>query len=130
MVKYFTNKMEKKLNELLFITGNQNKVKEIKSKIGNAFELKGLSDINFTDESPEPYETIVENAIAKATFIHDRFQINCFAEDSGLVVEALNGEPGVYSARYAGKQKNDNDNIGIVIVGFDSEINFNFCIVF
>ena len=107
--------MEKKLNELLFITGNQNKVKEIKSKIGNAFELKGLSDINFTDEIPEPYETIVENAIAKATFIHDRFQINCFAEDSGLVVEALNGEPGVYSARYAGKQKNDNDNIAKVL---------------
>ena len=107
--------MDSKINSLLFITSNKNKIVEIQTKVGEAFELKSLSDIGFSNEIPEPFETIAENAVAKAKFIHDRFQMNCFAEDSGLVVESLNGEPGVYSARYAGEQKNDADNIQKVL---------------
>ena len=101
--------MDSKINSLLFITSNKNKIVEIQTKIGEQFVLKSLSDIGFSDEIPEPYETIEENAVAKAKFIYDKFKINCFAEDSGLVIESLHGEPGVYSARYAGEQKNDAD---------------------
>ena len=107
--------MDSKINSLLFITSNNNKIVEIQTKVGTQFALNSLADIGFSDEIPEPYETIKENAVAKAKFIHDRFHINCFAEDSGLVVEALNGEPGVYSARYAGEEKNDAANIQKVL---------------
>ncbi len=107
--------MDSKINSLLFITSNKNKIVEIQTKIGEQFVLKSLSDIGFSDEIPEPYETIEENAVAKAKFIYDKFKINCFAEDSGLVIESLHGEPGVYSARYAGEQKNDADNIQKVL---------------
>ncbi len=111
------------MSELLFITSNKNKLIEIESKIGSSFQLKNLDDLNFHEEIPEPFETINENAIAKAKFIFDRFQINCFAEDSGLVIEALNGEPGVYSARYAGEEKNDVANIQKVLQKLEHETN-------
>jgi XTP/dITP diphosphohydrolase len=111
------------MSELLFITSNKNKLREIESKIGSSFQLKNLNDINFHDDIPELFETINENAIAKAKFIFDKFQINCFAEDSGLVVEALNGEPGVYSARYAGAEKNDAANIQKVLQKLEHETN-------
>jgi XTP/dITP diphosphohydrolase len=115
--------MDSKINSLLFITSNKNKIIEVQSKVGNDFVMKGLTDIGFSDEIPEPFETIPENAVAKAKFIHDKFRINCFAEDSGLVVETLNGEPGVYSARYAGEQKNDVDNINKVLKNLESNEN-------
>jgi XTP/dITP diphosphohydrolase len=107
--------MDSKINELVFVTSNKNKIIEIQHKIGNQFSLKNLSDIGFHEDISEPFDTIQENAICKAKYIHDRFHIHCFAEDSGLVIEALNGEPGVLSARYAGEQKNDADNIELVL---------------
>lgn len=76
-----------------------------------AINLLSLYDINYTDEIEETAETIEGNALLKARTIAINFNTNCFADDSGLLVEALNGAPGVYSARYAGEQKNDNDNI-------------------
>jgi XTP/dITP diphosphohydrolase len=116
---------------LLFITSNKNKLREIQLKISNEIHLQDLSSINFVEEIPEPFETLHENALAKAKFIHDRFAINCFAEDSGFFVEALNGEPGVYSARYAGEQKNDADNIEKVLSKLKNITNRNafFCTV-
>jgi XTP/dITP diphosphohydrolase len=106
-------------------------LKEIQLKISNNIQLQDLSSINFNDDIPEPFETLHENALAKAKFIHSRYSINCFAEDSGFFVEALNGEPGVYSARYAGEQKNDDANIEKVLSKLKNETNRKayFCTV-
>lgn len=97
--------------ELIFATHNKNKVIEVKSLINKNINLLNLSDINFTDEIEETAATLEGNALLKAKTIFNKTNLNCFADDSGLLVEALNGEPGVYSARYAGEQKNDEDNI-------------------
>lgn len=97
--------------ELIFATHNKNKVIEVKSLIKQNINLLNLSDINFTDEINETASTLEGNAILKAQTIFNKTKFNCFADDSGLLVDALNGEPGVYSARYAGEQKNDEDNI-------------------
>ncbi|MEY4876386.1 MAG: hypothetical protein RL708_1535 [Bacteroidota bacterium] len=123
--------MDKKITSILFITSNKNKLKEIKLKLTDAIEIKDLSSINFTDEIPEPFETLHQNAVAKAQYIHQRFSLNCFAEDSGFFVEALHGEPGVYSARYAGEEKNDAANINKVLKNMEGVENRNayFCTV-
>jgi XTP/dITP diphosphohydrolase len=101
--------------QLLFATQNKHKLEEIKSMLPGNIELISLNDINFNEELPETHETLHENALEKAQFIAEKFQQNCFSEDTGLEVEALNGEPGVYSARYAGEQKNHTDNINLLL---------------
>ncbi|WP_236978498.1 RdgB/HAM1 family non-canonical purine NTP pyrophosphatase [Membranihabitans maritimus] len=102
-------------DKLLFATSNQNKLMEVQKKIGDQFIIKDLKSIGFNGEIPETQDTIEGNAVQKATFIYEKYQINCFAEDTGLEIEALNGEPGVYSARYAGDQKSNEDNIELVL---------------
>ncbi len=87
--------------ELVFVTNNPGKVKEINNLLGDSFKLKSLKDLNFDGEIPEIYPTIEENASAKAFYIYERFSVNCFADDTALEVEALNNQPGVYSARFA-----------------------------
>lgn len=97
--------------KLIFATHNKNKAKEVKSLMPSFIELLSLDDINFHDEIDETASTLEGNALLKAKTIFEKTGINCFADDSGLLVDALNGEPGVYSARYAGEQKNDQDNM-------------------
>lgn len=97
--------------ELIFATHNKNKVIEVKSLINQNINLLNLSEINFTDEINETALTLEGNAILKAQTIFNKTKINCFADDSGLLVDALNGEPGVFSARYAGEEKNDEENV-------------------
>lgn len=97
--------------KLIFATHNKNKAKEVKSIMPTFIELLSLDDINFHDEIDETASTLEGNALLKAKTIFEKTGINCFADDSGLLVDALNGEPGVYSARYAGEQKNDQDNM-------------------
>ncbi len=97
--------------ELIFATHNKNKVIEVKSLINQNINLLNLSDINFTEDIKETATTLEGNALMKAHTIFKKTNFNCFADDTGLLVDALNGEPGVYSARYAGEQKNDEDNI-------------------
>lgn len=97
--------------KLIFATHNKNKLKEVKSLMPHTIELLSLDEINFNTEIEETSETIEGNALLKARTIYKTTGINCFADDSGLLVEALNGAPGVYSARYAGEQKNDHDNM-------------------
>ena len=97
--------------ELIFATHNQNKVKEISAILPSVIKLKSLNDLNFTDQIPETSKTLKGNALIKARTIFNEFQRDCFADDTGLEVEALNGAPGVYSARYAGNKKRDEDNI-------------------
>jgi len=96
--------------KLIFATHNSNKVKEILPLIGDN-ELSSLEDIGFHNEIEETGKTLEENALIKVRFIYDKFNENCFADDTGLEVECLDGAPGVYSARFAGKQKNAEDNM-------------------
>ncbi len=99
------------MDQIIFVTHNKHKSEEIKNIIGNSFEIKNLSDINITEEIPETGNTLKENALQKAKYLHDKLGCNCFADDTGLEVDCLNGEPGVYSARYAGEPTNSQHNI-------------------
>jgi XTP/dITP diphosphohydrolase len=103
------------MDKLIFATNNQNKVDELRSIIGNAFNVISLSDAGINIEIPEPHQTLKENASEKSTTISRLTHENCFSEDTGLEIEALNGEPGVKSARYAGEGKGSNDNIQKVL---------------
>lgn len=93
------------MNELIFATHNKNKVDEVRSILPKNFTIKSLSDIGFDKEIEEPYFTIEENAGEKARVVYEYAGKDCFAEDTGLEVKALNGEPGVKSARYAGDHR-------------------------
>jgi XTP/dITP diphosphohydrolase len=97
--------------QLVFATHNLHKLEEVKTLLHSNITVLSLKDINYTDEIEENETTLEGNALIKAKTIFKSIQGNCFADDSGLLVDALNGEPGVYSARYAGSQKNDNDNM-------------------
>lgn len=96
---------------LIFATSNQNKVLEIQKILPKRFEIKSMKDLNYFEDVPENENTIEGNAIFKAKYIYEKFNINVFADDTGLEVEALNGEPGVHSARYAGTTRNSEKNI-------------------
>lgn len=100
---------------LIFATNNQQKVKEIRSVIGNQLNIITLQEAGIDIDIPEPYDTLQANASAKSSTIYQLTQQNCFGEDSGLSVEALNGEPGVKSARYAGDERNFQANIDKVL---------------
>jgi len=97
--------------KLVFATHNKNKFKEVKAMLPHSIELLSLEDIGFYTEIPETATTIEGNAALKANYIHDKYGYNCFADDTGLEVTALNNDPGVYSARYAGKDANAQNNI-------------------
>lgn len=103
------------INELIFATSNANKVSEVNKLLPENIQVHSLKDIGFTDELPETQETIEGNAIQKAETLYKLIGKDCFAEDTGLIVPTLNGEPGVYSARYAGPQKNDQDNMNLLL---------------
>jgi XTP/dITP diphosphohydrolase len=100
---------------LVFATNNDNKVKEIRAVLGDAFEIITLKESGIDIDIPEPHDTLEENAREKSTVIYNMTGKNCFSEDTGLEVTALNGEPGVLSARYAGEQKEPADNIAKVL---------------
>ncbi len=104
-------------NTLVFATSNKNKVLEVKKLLGEdtTFEIKSLSEMSIKEEIPETGNTIEANAIQKAAYLYDNYNINCFAEDTGLFIDSLNGEPGVYSARYAGEESNSEKNIKKVL---------------
>jgi len=97
--------------ELVFATNNLHKLTEIKKLLKGRFEIKSLAEIGCFEDIPEDYPTLEENASQKAWYVFTRYGKNCFADDTGLEVEALGGEPGVFSARYAGPGKNADDNI-------------------
>ncbi len=90
--------------KLVFATNNQHKLEEVQAIIGDTFQLITLAEIGCQDDIPETGETFHDNAAQKSQYLLDHFQVDCFGDDSGLMVEALNGEPGVYSARYSGSR--------------------------
>ena len=100
---------------LVFATNNQHKIEEVDHLLRNKFRLLSLNDISCNEEIPETGKTLKENASQKATYIHNKFSIDCFADDTGLEIDALNGKPGVFSARYAGEEKNSEKNIEKVL---------------
>ena len=97
--------------QLVFATNNHNKIKEVQSLIPQHIKLLSLEDIGCLEDVPETQSTIVGNAKQKAEYIKTNYGYDCFADDTGLEVQALNGDPGVYSARYAGEQRNADDNM-------------------
>lgn len=105
--------MEKK--KLVFATNNAHKLDEVRNVEGLNFNILSLNDIGFEGEIPEDYDTLKENALQKARYIHDKYGTDCFADDTGLEVDALDGRPGVLSARYAGPQCNPADNMQKVL---------------
>jgi XTP/dITP diphosphohydrolase len=97
--------------ELVFATNNSHKIKEISALIDRRFHIIGLYDVGIEEEIPEDAYTLAENALFKARYVHVKTGMNVFADDTGLEVDALNGAPGVFSARYAGPGKSPDDNI-------------------
>ncbi|MBN4082127.1 non-canonical purine NTP diphosphatase [bacterium AH-315-B15] len=101
--------------EIVFATSNKNKAAEIQRLLPPTILLKTLEDIGCYEEIPETADSIEGNARQKAIYVRDTYQVNCFADDTGLEVEALNGEPGIYSARYAGLQNSADDNMNLLL---------------
>ena len=99
------------MKSFVFATNNAHKLSEVQSLLGDDFKIVSLKALGFTGEIPETGETLAENALQKAHFIYQRYGVNCFADDTGLEVDALGGAPGVYSARYAGPQATYVDNV-------------------
>ncbi len=111
--------------KLVFATNNSNKLKEVQALVSSQIEILSLSDIGCTADIPETSPTIEENAMQKAKYVKDHYGYDCFADDTGLEVEELNGEPGVYSARYAGKKKDANANMDKLLTALDNKQNRN-----
>jgi XTP/dITP diphosphohydrolase len=101
--------------KLIFASNNEHKIREIKSILGNSFNLLSLSDINISEDIPEDESHLEGNALAKARYIHEATGMNVFADDTGLEIDALNGLPGVHSARFAGESKDSLANIEKVL---------------
>lgn len=103
--------MIKSKMKLVFASNNKNKIQEIQALVPNIIQIVSLEEIGCTEDIPETADTIEGNAILKANYVTEKYGFDCFADDTGLEVDALNGAPGVYSARYAGEQKDANDNM-------------------
>jgi len=97
--------------KLVFASNNKHKLEEIAEIAGSAFQIISLQELGCTDEIPETQPTIEGNALQKARYIYNKYKVNCFADDTGLEIEALNGDPGVYSARFAGEGCSFDDNM-------------------
>ncbi|WP_179315845.1 non-canonical purine NTP diphosphatase [Winogradskyella undariae] len=111
--------------QLVFATNNLNKIKEVQAIMPQHIKLISLKDIACTEDIPETQPTIEGNAIQKAEYLKKHYGYDCFADDTGLEVEALNGEPGVYSARYAGPQRNSEDNTNKLLTELKDKSNRN-----
>ena len=101
--------------KLIFASHNENKVSEIQNILGERFNLLSLKELSYYDDIPETSETLEGNSIIKADTVFEQFNMPCFADDTGLEVDALGGEPGVYSARYGGEDKNADKNMDLLL---------------
>ena len=101
--------------QLIFATQNQNKASEIQKLMPSMVQIQTLQDIGCMVDIPEISKTLEGNALIKARYIWEKYKLNCFADDTGLEIESLNGEPGVFSARYAGEEKNAEANMNLVL---------------
>jgi XTP/dITP diphosphohydrolase len=109
--------------KIVFATNNANKILEIQSMLPESIEIISLESIGCHEEIPETANTIEENAIMKANYVTEKYGYDCFADDTGLEVDALNGEPGVFSARYAGEQRSAEDNMTLLLSNLENKPN-------
>jgi XTP/dITP diphosphohydrolase len=103
------------MQRICFATNNENKLREIRAVLGSEFEILSLEQVGCHEELPENQDTLEGNSTEKARYVADHYQVGCFADDTGLEVFSLNGEPGVYSARYAGPQRNMEQNMQLLL---------------
>lgn len=115
-------KLKFRAMELVFATNNAHKLEEVQQMVGDKFVLKSLADIGCDDDIPETGVTFQENAQQKTDYLFQKYQVDCFGDDSGLEIDALNGEPGVYSARYSGSRDMEK-NIDLVLEKLQGEEN-------
>ena len=113
------------MKNLVFATGNSHKLQEVQGLFKEGFALSCLKDVNITEEIPETADNLVDNALQKAWYVYNKCGIPCFADDTGLEVEALNGAPGVYSARYAGESKDSKLNMLLLLENMKGKTNRN-----
>jgi XTP/dITP diphosphohydrolase len=110
-------------HKLVFATNNQHKIEEVLAKIGDRFQLLSLNDIGCTDDIDETGTNFAANASIKSQYIWNKYHLDCFGDDSGLEIDALNGDPGVYSARYAGKHGDHEANMDKVLANLKEQTN-------
>jgi XTP/dITP diphosphohydrolase len=109
--------------KIVFATNNTNKILEIQSMLPESIEIISLESIGCHEEIPETADTIEENAIMKANYVTEKYGYDCFADDTGLEVDVLNGEPGVFSARYAGEQRSAEENMTLLLSNLEDKTN-------
>lgn len=109
--------------KLCFATNNAHKITEVQQLLGDTFDIVSLQDIGCTEELPETQNTLEGNSAQKARFVFEHYQVDCYADDTGLEIQALQGEPGVYSARYAGPQRDSQANMQKVLDRLEGRIN-------
>ena len=109
--------------QLVFASNNKNKIHELQSMLPESITILSLESIGCFEDIPETADTIEGNAIQKANYVTQKYGFDCFADDTGLEVDALNGEPGVFSARYAGEQRNADDNMNKLLVNLSDKNN-------
>ena len=113
------------MKKLVFATGNSHKLQEVQGLFKEGFALSCLKDVNITEDIPETADNLVDNALQKAWYVYNKCGIPCFADDTGLEVEALGGAPGVYSARYAGEEKDSMKNMLLLLQNMNGKENRN-----
>ena len=113
------------MKNLVFATGNSHKLQEVQGLFKEGFALSCLKDVNITEDIPETADNLVDNALQKARYVYEKCGIPCFADDTGLEVDALGGAPGVYSARYAGEQKDSKLNMLLLLNNMNGKTNRN-----
>lgn len=106
--------------KICFATNNPKKIEEVKAALGNQFEILSLAEIGCREELPETGNTLEHNAFQKARFVKDKYGVDCFADDTGLEVKSLGGEPGVYSGRYAGEPRSDDRNMDKLLTSLEA----------
>lgn len=111
------------MKTLVFATNNENKAAEINALLGNDFKIITLREAGIDEDIPETQPTLEGNAVQKAQYVFDRWGMDCFADDTGLEITALNGAPGVLSARYAGPQRKAEDNMSLVLKNLEGQQN-------
>lgn len=111
------------MTTLVFATNNRHKLDEVQKIAGSSFRIKSLSEIGCHEEIPETADTLEGNALLKARYVKEHYGYDCFADDTGLEVEALGNAPGVYSARYAGKEKSSEANIRKLVAALEGQTN-------
>ncbi len=118
------------MKNLVFATGNSHKLQEVQGLFKEGFALSCLKDVNITEEIPETADNLVDNALQKAWYVYNKCGIPCFADDTGLEVEALDGAPGVYSARYAGEEKDSMKNMLLLLENMNGKARFRTIIAY